>query len=94
MQKTPNLKIDFNTLNEAKEQLKDVRLSHNEPWQIKEGSQFGMWERELTNYTGNGPIIKVYGATPAIAEAMAILVVAAISSKRAELKVGGIEIVD
>lgn len=55
--------------------LANVIPSHNEPHKIREGWQFGMFEKEITNYrNGNGPVMRVYADTSEEAEAIALVV--------------------
>lgn len=72
-------KFYYKTIILAKERLKDLVFSHNEPYKIREGNQVGMYVQELTNYRGQGCSIKVIAEDHKEAEAMALIILNALN---------------
>lgn len=67
-------RITKEKIDKASESLANIRPSHNEAFQVKQGAQFGMWEREITNYSGQGPVIRVIADTEDEVNVLAIII--------------------
>lgn len=72
--------ISYLIIEKVKERLINLVFSHNAPHKIKEGWQQGMYEKELTNYGGQGCSVKVIANTPQESEAMALIVLTALEN--------------
>lgn len=58
----------------CKHKMENIKPSHQEATKIREGAQMDMFEKQITNYSGFGPIIKIIGNTAQEAENLAIVV--------------------
>lgn len=73
--------MQYGERQKLKEFFQNIKPSHQEATRIKEGWQMDMYEKEITNYSGKGPVIRVYGKTSKEAEELAIVLCDLVNGK-------------
>lgn len=70
--------MKYSNMTQLESAIQDIKPSHQEATRIKQGWQMDMYEKEITNYGGSGPVMRVYAKTAKEAEELAALVCAKI----------------